>query len=362
MEVKKDNTRKTQKLSESNWIVKSNTLNEIRNNKMTPSQLRFFSIYLSKINPQNEETRLVTFPLSEYTRIMGFKQVNITRLHYTAEQLLGLTATFTEYDKSGRFAGMTICQLFKCFKLFKDSNNEEWFVSIDCHDEVLPYMFDFKKYYFKYQLWNALRLGTVNHLRMYEILKQYETAGAREIKLTDLRAFLGIGDDEYPRWDNFKRRVIDSCQQALLESTDIKFTYEPIKKGRGGKITAIKFNIEKNEKYIDNLTLDEYIEQQPLPELECELKAFCFENETLEFLAESCNNEFNEPQMQVIYDLVKIIIPFSNQDVKIERYNYLLKKYNELNYRDSRENLSPIQNRYGYFKKIIEADIIKDKK
>ena len=197
---------------------------------------------------------------------------------------------------------------------------------------------------------------------MYELLKQYEKIVVREVSLLDLRGLLGIEKEEYPRWSDFKRRVIDSCQQALLESTDIKFTYEPIKKGRGGKIVAITFYIEKNDKFTDKLTLDEYIEQQPLPELECELKSFSFENETLEFLAESCNNEFNEQQMQVIYDLVKEIIPFSSQDVKIERYNYLFKKYNELNYRDSRENLSPIQNRYGYFKKIIEADIIKDKK
>ena len=353
MEIKSNKKTNSSKLSEANWIVKSNTLNEIRDNKMTPSQLRFFSIYLSKINPQNNETRLVTFPLSEYARIMGFKQINITRLHDTAEQLLGLTATFTQYDKSGRFAGMTICQLFKLFKLFKDENNEEWFVSIDCHDEVLSYMFDFKKYYFKYQLWNALRLGTVNQLRMYEILKQYETAGAREIKLTDLRSFLGIGEDEYPRWDRFKDRVLDSCQQALSENTDIKFTYEPIKKGRGGKITAIKFIIEKNDNYIDQLTLDEFIETQSVPEVDGELQEMEFENKRLEFLAEACNNEFTEEEMQVIYDLIKIIEPNSKGT---SQYDYLLKKYNELKYRVSRTDLDPLRSRYAYLKKLIESD------
>ena len=132
----------------------------------------------------------------------------------------------------------------------------EWFVSIDCHDEVLTYMFDFKKYYFKYQLCNGLRLATVNQIRIYEILKQYEKAGAREIRLTDLKAFLGISEDEYPRWERFQVRVLDSCQKALSENTDIKFTYEPIKKGRGGKITAIKFTMEKNDNYVDQLPMD----------------------------------------------------------------------------------------------------------
>jgi plasmid replication initiation protein len=356
MAIKQDKKNKLENISENNWIVKSNTLNEIRDNKMTPSQLRFFSIYLSKINPQNQETRLVTFPLNEYTKIMQFKQLNITRIHQTAEELLSLTATFKETDNNGNFSGMTICQLFKRFKLFKDDNNC-WFVSIDCHDDVLPYMFSFKKYYFKYQLWNALRLGTVNQLRMYEILKQYEIAGAREVSLNDLRNFLGIGKDEYPRWDNFRRRVLDSCQQALSENTDIKFSYEPIKRGRGGKITAIRFAIEKNNDYIDQLTLDEFIESQSDPEVDGELYEINFENEKLEFLADACNNEFSESEMQILYDLILQIIPYGD-NADFERYHYLQRKYNELIYRAEK---TKINSRFGYLKSIIHADIGGDK-
>ena len=338
-------------------IEKQNILNEMRSNNMTLQEIRFLSIYLSKINARDISTRKVTFSIEDFQKLMELKgNLNIQHFQIITNRLLSKVVNVP--TERGGYVGF---QLFKKCTVDQDEYGK-WFVEIDAHDEALTLIFDFKTRYFTYQLWNALRLKSTNQVRMYEILKQYEKIGVREISLVDLRKLLGINSKEYPRWSDFKIRVIDSCQQALLESTDIKFTYEPIKKGRGGKIIALKFTIEKNDKYIDKLTLDEYLEQQPLPELECELESFCFENETLEFLAESCNNEFNEPQMQVIYDLVKEIIPFSSQDVKIERYNYLLKKYNELNYRDSRENLSPIQNRYGYFKKIIEADIIKDKK
>ena len=43
-------------------------------------------------------------------------------------------------------------------------------------------MFDFKDRYFKYELWNALRLKAPSQIRMYEILKQYENIGKREIE------------------------------------------------------------------------------------------------------------------------------------------------------------------------------------
>lgn len=361
MEIKKN---KIQKLSQRNWIVKSNTLNEIRNNKMSPTQLRFFSIYLSKINSKDEKTRLVTFKLDEYTRIMGFKQTNITRLNKSAEDLLSLTATFKEYNDKGRFIGMTVCQLFKRFKLYQDDRGD-WFVSIDCHDDILPYMFNVQKYFFKYQLWNALRLGTVNQIRMYEILKQYELAGVREINLFDLRSFLDIAENEYRAFSDFRKRILDACQQELLKNTDIKFTYEPIKKGRGGKITALKFTIEHNEDYIDQLTLNEFINTQTTSELTNELKEMDFKREThmhqevegkqtlidMKFFSSALNNEFTIQQVELLYKIAQPLIKYNNiPDFNLKMYDYLNLKYRELNVKKD------IKHRFGYLKKLIELD------
>lgn len=343
----------SQNLKENNWIAKSNTLNEIRNNSMTIAQQRFFCIYLSKINPNDESTRLVKFKLSEYVRIMGFKQLNITRLEETAQGILRIIAKFKEPS------GFTMCQIFKQFRLYKDTD-DEWYVTIDCHDDVLPYMFGMKKYFFKYQLWNALRLNSGNQIRMYEILKQYEKAGAREITIEELREFLGIEPTEYPRWERFRVRVLDSCQRALEENTDIKFTYEPIKKGKGGKITALKFNIEKNTDYIDQLTLEEFLEDYGEGEVtdpkEIEISA----DDNINFISPACNNEFNEPQLQVIWAMLMEIIPLSSGGVAetdLLRYDFLQRKYRELNVRASRKDLPPLKSRFGYFKEMLERMI-----
>ena len=91
----------------------------------------------------------------------------------------------------------------------------------------------------------------------------YETIGRRELPVSELRELLGINPDEYDRWANFKMRVLDSCQQALKEMTDICFTYERGKVGNGGKWRTIIFHIQKNEDYIDQLTLSEFINNQP---------------------------------------------------------------------------------------------------
>ena len=235
-------------------VEKRNILNEVRKNSMSLQELRFFSIYLSKINARDVSTRRVRFPLRDFQRIMEFGRLNTTQLKATTDSLLGKVVSVpTERG------GYTSFQLFKECTVDKDEF-EQWYVEIDAHDKALPLMFDFKREYFTYELWNALKLRSANQLRMYELLKQYEKSGERKMTLVELRNGLGIGDDEYPRWDRFRDRVLNSCQQALLENTDIKFTYEPIKAGK--KITGVHFYISKNSDYVDQLTLDEFIDLQ----------------------------------------------------------------------------------------------------
>jgi plasmid replication initiation protein len=132
-------------------------------------------------------------------------------------------------------------------------------------------MFEFKEHYFTYELWNALRLNSFNQVRMYEILKQNEHKGNMIITLDELRYMLNISQDEYQRWDRFKYSVLESCKTALAEKTDIKYTYEPIRNGRGGKVTGLNFSIKKNKDYVDQICLFEYIEDDyatsEIPEL-----------------------------------------------------------------------------------------------
>lgn len=245
------------------WVEKRNVLNELRSNNMTVQELRFFSIYLSKIDPWDKSTRVVRFPLSDFQRIMEFGRLNIGQLKASTDSLLCKIVHIP--DERGGFRSF---QLFKECCVSQDDNGE-WYVEIDAHDRALPLMFDFKNRYFEYELWNALRLKSTNQVRMYEILKQYEKLGKRELTVTELRELLGVASKEYSGrtgWSDFRKYVLDSCQQALKETTDICYTYKRGKTGKGGKWLSIVFHIEKNTEYVDQLTLDEFIEQQPEPE------------------------------------------------------------------------------------------------
>ena len=321
-----------------NYLIKKrNVLNEIRANSMTLQELRFFSIYLSKINPKDINTRVVRFSLNDFQAIMELdSRIKIDYMKRVTDSLLCKVVNVP--NERGGYTG---------FQLFKEcvvdiDEKEEWYVEIDAHDKALPLMFEFQSRFFSYQLWNALRLRSSNQLRMYEILKQYEKIGSRVIGVNELRELLGIGKDEYPRFNDFKNRVLDACQQALREITDLKFTYEPYgKRGKGGKILSLKFIIEKNTDYVDQMTLFEFIEERKR-EMEEDTDDWNEPEDNtdgdddtisplyrkkIEFLREACGNEYSFSEVVVLFNEMRKKLPHSMILDDIQCYDYLNDKY-----------------------------------
>ena len=154
-------------LEEDFIIEKRNVLNELRSNNLTLQELRFFSIYMAKINARDMTTRVVRFTLLDYQRIMELGKPNLSHIKDSISSLLCKVVSIPLET-----GGAKLFQLFKV-GLFTQNDDGEWYVEIDAHDDMLPLIFQFKEKYFTYELWNALRLKSTNQLRMYEILKQF---------------------------------------------------------------------------------------------------------------------------------------------------------------------------------------------
>lgn len=335
-------------------VEKRNVLNELRSNNLTLQELRFFSIYLSKINPYDKKTRAVKFPLSDFQKIMEFGRLNIQQLKESTDNLLR-KIVHIPLDNGG-FKGIV---LFEQCEVNKDCNGS-WYVEISASHAALPLMFDFKDRYFKYELWNALRLKSSNQIRMYEILKQYENLGKREISVKELRELLGIATNEYPRWNNFKMRVLDSCQQALKETTDICFEYERGKVGNGGKWLTIVFTIIKNEPTNAQMTLfelgvDNYIDLNDFKqEAKPDFKKSAPYSSNIDFYMEACNNEFTVSEIESLLSIISTMdLPEHRLGSQFSKYHYLQEQYTYFNAISKQQT---ILNRFNYFRAIIKAE------
>jgi len=192
---------------------------------------------------------------------------------------------------------------------------------------------------------------------MYEILKQYERIGEVTFTVKELRGKIGIKDEEYPRWDKFKDKVLDVCQKALEKHTDIKYTYELIKKGGGGKtspVVAVKFIIEHNTvpeqlSLLDpDVTDGATVEREPMNE---------YRDLGLKVLAEAFNFIFDDTQMQVIERLLRKF-PGSHKGFT-DQFSYLRDVCVQLNYRRNKKEKEgePIEDDFAYVVGIIKKQL-----
>jgi len=338
------------KLKKNYLVTKQNALNEMRYNSMSLQELRLFSVYLSKINHSDINTREVVFPVSEFQSITNTNN-RIGREHYEkiAEKLAGQIIKIRVDNE------IRVFSLFKMISIGVDGDDVTYF-KLDAHDEALPMLFDYKNRYFSYQLWNALSLKSKNQLRMYEILKQCEWIGYRVISIVDLKEQLGISENEYTKYKDFKCDVLEVCRKALSENTDISYTYESCgKKGPKGKILNLRFTISKNTNYIDPLALEQLIDIESRTKT---ASAVILEEgspkyrERIDLLSEACNNEFSRREVQLLNNMLSEHMPDIFRD-QIKCYDYLFQKYREMLVYDERNG--GIKHRFRYLCKAIKT-------
>lgn len=189
----------------------------------------------------------------------------------------------------------------EAINVIMDCSFENGVLKIRYNDKVNKQIKDLQANYTVLSLAETIPLSSIYSFKLYEILKsEYDkqdciakkngtwkpnTVYVVEIDITDLKLRFGIIDastsieitnalkqenpdfkkieklaDElvnslpdnlrkehikYKRFDNFKKQAIEIPKKELAEKTSIYFDYEPIRSGRGGKTTAIRFYIHK---------------------------------------------------------------------------------------------------------------------
>ncbi|MDO7877718.1 replication initiation protein [Hymenobacter sp. ASUV-10] len=179
-----------------------------------------------------------------------------SKCQVTVREVMGGTASKNSYEQMRRmlkdFGGRTLVveQLGQDGKLQKQPSftvlpllayatyvKGEGLIEAQFNDLLLPYLLQLRDNFTKAQLTELLKLKSANSYRIYWLLREYASFGKRIIRLSELKAILGL-EQEYDRFNNFRARVLERAKAELAE-TDLPFTYEAIKEGR--EVVEIKF-------------------------------------------------------------------------------------------------------------------------
>lgn len=223
-----------QKRHSSNFdtVVQGNSLMEATHN-LNKNELLAFKKIISMVDTKYRERKL-QFSKREIVNYLFPKLKNKQEIHNSYYErakkyclkLLKVTLIFYETGKSGHIDAMSVCS-----RIFWPFNERD--VLIHFSSEIMPLIFDLKKYFTQYQVGIIQNLNSRHSIRLYEYFRLNLHAKESEytwiVPFDELKRILGIENKTtYGRFNNFNTKILQRCLPEINEKTDlqIKCTYE----------------------------------------------------------------------------------------------------------------------------------------
>ena len=270
---KRDKEKKNQRqemVSRSNVLIESKSSTSLFERKL-------LNIAIAKAVIEDGEliARVTTKDVKDYLHISG--NSIYTRLRDASKETLGHVVSIEDDGKEN----------FIMFNVVNKCEYRDGVFTTRFTKEMKPHIYNLKKDYTRMSLDVLCSFKSLFTTRIYEILRtqyyRFEKEGSDEIivprppkapySLAELKFTLNVVDANASRtvkrlveqgrfeeaieeikdaafddWRNFRRKVLEVAKKELEESaySEICFDYEPVKSGKGGKVTGIRFKVRKN--------------------------------------------------------------------------------------------------------------------
>lgn len=192
----------------------------------------------SMVQSEDEDFKPYKFKINDFMELLGVEtQTKYTEVPKITKELMKKVFEIEEDDTLIQTAWLSSATYRKGSGM----------VELEFSPRLKPYMLKLNGLFTQYKLANILSMKSKYSPRIYEILKcnEFKQQGYIEIEVEELRKLLKA-DNVYPRYNDFKRKIIIQTQKELKKISDISFDFEEIKTGR--KVTSIKFFIKANKK------------------------------------------------------------------------------------------------------------------
>ena len=231
-------------LNEKNLVVKSNALIESKSS-LTATEQKIVLCLISMISPEDEDFCKYILKISDFMDIAGIKDKSSYRRIQNATETLMKKILKIKQPNSILFVAWLSSVKYL---------TGEGLVELEFSPELKPYLLNLKSHFTQYQLANVMKLKSFYSIRIYELLKQYESFNVRTFEIKELREWLGIAENKYKKYNDFKKKVLLVATNEITQKTDLVTSFEEIKLQR--KITRIKFTFHR-ERNIKAINLSE---------------------------------------------------------------------------------------------------------
>lgn len=328
-------------------VQKSLPLFELWRSELTLAEFKILDTYLARIDSHHPEKRAVTFGKGELEEKLGVKKINQKELEERLKHLMGHVVKIPDGDEKKGFRMVT---------LFEEAVAEQddyglWKVKLECTQKAMKYFFNIENLgYHRYKLRCITSITSRYTYIMFIYLEANRFRKSWEVSLKELKEILNCDKEEtYKEYKHFNNLILKKTQTEMLEKTECKYDYEPIKKGR--TVVAIRFTLETLPKAsiedIDEnqITVDEWLAAAAEPDPDGGWKKIVADYKLTK-------EQFDE--METLLSTVPEQLLPQAEEREAALCKYIGVKVKEIERRNSQK---PIRSKYGYMLKLIKQDI-----
>jgi plasmid replication initiation protein len=204
-------------------VVKSNDLIQKSRFQLTPQEQKIVLYLISKIKPNDVTLKEYAFGVGEFCKVCGLNTsgANYKYIKHTIKELSDKSI----WIKLENGTETLMRWINKAW-----INQKSGMIRLRLDDDMKPYLLQLKDRFTQYELFYTLAMKSQYSIRLYEILKSYSNQNKKKFDIEELKKMLFA--ENYTRFPDFKRKVIDISMREINEFSDMNVTYETVKDGR----------------------------------------------------------------------------------------------------------------------------------
>jgi plasmid replication initiation protein len=236
--------KKSKKNDSFQLIKKSNQLIEARY-KFDIWEQRMFISVLAGIRVDDEDFKTYRIWYKDVIKTFGLKSGQSYGFLRDAARSL-MRKVFKVSNMESGFRRETEYHIIRSVNYLSEDEQgrgveQQHYIDISFDPQMKPLLLQLQKNFTAYDPRNITKLGIFG-LRIYELLKQYETIKSRTLGIDEMKRMFEI-EAEYPLFANFFQKVITPSVNDINQYTDLSITnLEKIKEGK--KVVALKFSFQ----------------------------------------------------------------------------------------------------------------------
>jgi plasmid replication initiation protein len=220
-------------------VIQHNNLIEA-NYRLSLQEKRLMLFIMSRIKKDDNSFRNIEIVISELANIMELGRKNMYRdIAKVTKNMVGRVLSIRDLDEDSLLQVPWIASAKYFYR--------QGIINFQISEKLAPYLLKLKDKFTIIRLSDLMCFKSIYAIRIYELLKQYESIGHRKIDLDQLRISCGIPENRLNLMANFRMKVLDIAKREINEKSDILIEWDFVKRAR--KCVGIEFHIKRNPDY-----------------------------------------------------------------------------------------------------------------